>query len=116
MITGKVTSGLGKGKYYVDKYQQYFIEHLELIPYSGTLNLKVTEYPQLPEEKKITIKPSGQGQVDCYPIKINNKYKGALVIPHKTKHGNDTIEIIAPDNLRAALNLTDGDEITCELE
>ena len=113
IITGKITSGIGKGKYYVEKYQQYFIENLELICYPGTLNLITNQIPDLPEEKKISIKPSGQGQVDCYPIMINNKYKGAIVIPHKTKHSNEIIEIISPQYLREEYN--DGDEIKCEL-
>ena len=113
IITGKITSGLGKGQYYVEKYQQFFIEHLEFIPYSGTLNLIVDKIPTFPEENKIIIKPSGQGQVDCYPIKINNKYKGAIVIPHKTRHGENVIEIISPKYLREEYH--DGEEIKCEL-
>ena len=112
-IIGKITAGIGKGKYFVEKYQQYFIEHLEFISYPGTLNLHVTEYPSLPVEKKIIIKPSGQGQVDCYPILINNTYKGAIIIPHKTTHGKDIIEIISPKFFREEYN--EGDEIKCEL-
>tara|TARA_Y100000310_G_C20527142_1_gene736631 strand:- start:706 stop:1053 length:348 start_codon:yes stop_codon:yes gene_type:complete len=112
-ITGKITTGIGKGKYYVEKYQQYFIKHLEFISYPGTLNLFVSNYPLLPEDKKVIIKPSGQGQVDCYPIKINNKYKGAIIIPHKTIHGKEIIEIISPQFLREEYH--EGEEIKCEL-
>jgi len=115
MIIGKVSTGFGKGKQYVEKYQQYFIEHLEFIPYFGTLNLVVSNYPDLPEEKKVSIIPSGQGRVDCYPVLINNKYKGAIVVPHKTRHGNDVIELICPEHLREVFKLNDGDEIKCEL-
>ena len=48
-LEGEVTSGLGKGKYYMSKqvYQEEFDDKLGFRPFPGTLNLKVDE-----EERK----------------------------------------------------------------
>ncbi|MBU1622764.1 MAG: CTP-dependent riboflavin kinase [Nanoarchaeota archaeon] len=116
MITGKVVSGIGKGKYYIEMYQDYLEKKLGFTSFLGTLNLKVDDI-NLPQDKKILIIPKEKNwsKVDCYLVTINNKYKGAIIIPHKTEHGKDIIELIATENLRQKLNLENGDEIQCEL-
>ena len=108
MIKGIVTSGLGKGAFYIQKYAKY----LPLTSFPGTLNIK-SSY-QLPKGKTISPKEVDLHPIDIYPILINNTYKGIIVKPHKTQH-NNILEIVAEINLRETLQLQDGDEITCEL-
>ena len=86
--------------------------------YPGTLNINVKNKPFFEEAKKLVIKPNEEdlSQVDCYVVKINESTNGAIVIPHKTIHNHEIIELVAPVYLREKLNLHDGDEIPCELE
>jgi riboflavin kinase len=86
-------------------------------PYAGTLNLRLShegvKRRELLEEKcAMKILPaegycSGKlfkafiGSVEC-----------AVVIPEVPGYPSDILEIIAPVNLREALKLKDGDEIT----
>jgi riboflavin kinase, archaea type len=113
MITGSVTSGLNEGNVYVEKYKEKFHESLGFIPFPGTLNLKMEGV--FSRAGKVTISNPPFGKVDCLPILVGGKYKGAIVIPHKTRHSKEIVEIIAPINLREMLKLNNGDELTCEL-
>ena len=115
IIKGKLITGLGKGQYFIPKYNSEFQKYLGFLCYPGTVNIKVKEIHTFPTGKKIEIKPQQGGQVDCYLVNINKVLKGAIVIPHKTIHAKDIIEIVAPVNIREELYLNDGDEITCEL-
>ncbi len=127
MITGRVCTGLGKGNQYVPKYNMHFKEKLGMECHPGTLNLQIDEdsidlvADVLTEKKEVRIEPEQGGIVDCYPVAIRSTkmgqkvYNGAIVIPHKTAHGQDTVELISPVHLRQELELQDGDEIICEL-
>ena len=108
MIKATPISGLGKAAHYMKLYTKYFQSTLNFTPFPGTINLPIS--PELPQEKKITITPTESNihAIDCYKILINNKYKGAIVVPHKTIHNNIT-EIIVETKIPL------GDEIICEL-
>ncbi|MFH1276634.1 MAG: DUF120 domain-containing protein [Candidatus Woesearchaeota archaeon] len=108
-MEGILISGTGKGSYFVNLYSDLFQQKLGFKPFSGTLNLKINKTLTLNKDKKIIIKKEDYGQVDCYPILIQNNFKGYLLRPHKTQHPNDIIEIISPIHLREKLNLNDGD-------
>ncbi|MBS3116492.1 CTP-dependent riboflavin kinase [Candidatus Woesearchaeota archaeon] len=116
IIKGKIVSGLQKGHLFVSQYNPEFQKWLGFSSYPGTLNIKVKDVLLFPLQNKIQIKPPEGGIVDCYLTIINNVLKGAIVIPHKTRHPREIIEIIAPANIREMLHLKDGDEIQCELE
>lgn len=116
-IRGRVVSGLGEGQQYIAKYLEYFETTLGFTCHPGTLNMKVEKLPSFTGFKKFRIEPKEQefGAVDCYLVKINGEYDGAIVIPEKTKYGKDVLEVVAPVNLREELGLKDGDELVCEL-
>ena len=123
-LKGKIVSGLGKGKYFMElrQYVEQFEQKLGIKPYPGTLNVKI-DLSKLKEflsdlepiiihgfstdERKF-------GDVNAYKIKIN-KINAALIIPEKTRHSKDIIEIIAKERLRDKLNLKDNDEICIEI-
>lgn len=92
-------------------------------PYVGTLNLKMDEehlskyYSYLQSRKGILIEPVDGSYYagKCHRIRINNRVDGAIVVPLVPNYPRDQIEIIAPVNLREALGLVDGSEITIEL-
>ncbi|MFH1683016.1 MAG: DUF120 domain-containing protein [Candidatus Woesearchaeota archaeon] len=119
-IKGVVVSGLGEGAYYVSlkPYLAQFKNKLGIIPYKGTLNLRVDHNHLLSfisSMEKITIngfktKTRSFGPIDAY--KIN--YQGvdaAIIIPDRTSHKRETIEIISKVYLRDKFSLKDGDEV-----
>ena len=125
-IEGRVTSGVGEGKYYVslEGYRKQFIEKLGFDPYPGTLNLKIPKEQMyfrrlLDEEEGIHIdgfktEDRTFGEVKAFKCRING-IKGAVVIPQRTHYSKDILEIIAPVCLREKLNLEDGDKVVVEV-
>jgi len=120
-LAGRVVSGLGEGKYYLSlaQYVEQIEERLGFTPYAGTLNIKV-DVPRLEsflsaltpvyvhgfETKERTF-----GGLTGYGIKVNDRIDGALVIPDRTSHERDVVEIIAAPYLRKKLGLADGSKI-----
>jgi riboflavin kinase, archaea type len=122
-IKGVVESGFGEGSYYVSlkQYQEQFKKKLGYLPFSGTLNIRVdyNEFLQfIAAQQKIMIdgfKTATRtfGSIGVYIIKVNG-INSALVIPERTSHVRDTIEIISDVNFREKLKIKDKDivEIT----
>lgn len=126
-IAGLAENGLMKGAYYVEMFSDKFREKLGFVPYPGTLNIRLVwrgdmdTRKRLNTKKHILIEPfekDGKSFVDvkCYPCTINGKTKGAIVIPGKTDHPPEVIEIIAKDNLRETLSIKDNDCVVVELD
>jgi len=123
-FSGKLMTGLGQGGYYVGLkgYKKQFKGKLNFIPYAGTLNLKVGEKTgkEIRNISNFTLiegfatKKRNFGGLKCSKAKIEINGKsilGAVILPFRTVHGEDVIEIIAPDFLREKFNLKDGDEV-----
>lgn len=126
-LTGRVVSGLGEGSYYISKegYQKQFRKKLGFEPYPGTLDLKLntdskTLKKWLELEKGIEIegfstKERSFGRVKCFHSKINGE-EAAVVLPFRTHHEEDILEIISPLKIRDRFDLEDGDELEIEVE
>jgi riboflavin kinase len=119
-IQASVESGIGEGSYYVSqpKYVAQFIQKLNIDPYSGTLNVKV-DYPKflqfISSLDKIIIdgfksQNRSFGQIIAYRIKVNGE-RAAIVIPDRTSHSRDTIEIISRTHFRKRFKLKDNDKV-----
>ena len=119
VLQGKVFSGTGKGKCFVDlPWVRHQLENaLSSSPYSGTLNIRLKGKEI---EKKIILE-NAQGtmvvpQVGYYPGMLFKAKIGSLqcavVIPLVPNYPEDLLEIIAPVYLRSILNLVDGTEVT----
>ncbi|MDD9953284.1 MAG: CTP-dependent riboflavin kinase [Candidatus Woesearchaeota archaeon] len=115
MFAGVVTSGLGEGAQYVEKYNKYFQEVLGVQFFPGTVNLKVRERPAMQNGTIVTPEEDGLFPVTCYPATCDEK-QVFVVSPRKTEHGDDIVELLATENLRESLHLQDGDELQCELD
>ncbi|MBS3097233.1 CTP-dependent riboflavin kinase [Candidatus Woesearchaeota archaeon] len=117
VLKGIIEKGIGEGKYYMSmkQYQQQFKSKLGFDAYPGTLNLKVNKVEVMGFLSSLepviiegfTTKSRTYGSLTCYKIKING-IGGAIVIPERTRHEEETLEIIAPVHLRSKLNLKDG--------
>ena len=121
IFKGKVTSGLGEGRYYTEqsKYIEQFKEKLGFTPYPGTLNVEI-EYIEknklrlLKNHRAIDIeefktKNRTFGGVRCFKAKIDGT-DGAIVLPVRSHYSN-ILEFISKDFLRDKLGLKDGDDI-----
>ena len=123
-VVGKVKSGLGEGRYYVSKkpYVTQFTEKLGIIPYPGTLNIKIDpEYEstlrQIRGRKGIIIEGFSSddrtyGAVKAFKCKIKD-IDCALIFPYRSIY-RDVMEIISSDYLREKLNLKDDDTVKVE--
>ncbi|MFO8015782.1 MAG: DUF120 domain-containing protein [Candidatus Woesearchaeota archaeon] len=123
-FTGKLAGGLGKGGYFVGLkgYRRQFSSKLGFIPYAGTLNLKVSpstgrkvrSIPYFVMIEGFSTKKKSFGPLKCSKAKIEAKGRsaaGAVVLPFRTVHGDDIVEVIAPDHLRKKLRIKDGDDV-----
>jgi riboflavin kinase len=127
-LEGTVFTGLGEGAYYISKeyYMKQFIEKLGFDPFPGTLNLRLTTEYDLKTKAELESYPAVEiqgfknadrtfGLVKCYPAKIDNKTKGALVSALRSHYDVSVLEIIAPVCLRKQLNLKDGNKVKVEV-
>ncbi len=124
-LSGSVVSGLKDGKYYLSlpKYTRQFVKKLGFTPYPGTLNIVIEDRSKksmLGRMKGIVVDGFSignrvLGKVKCFPVLINKRVKGALVLPERSHYSSDTIEIVSQHNLREKLGLNDGSKVEIEL-
>ncbi len=120
-VVGIVFTGMGEGAYYVSRpgYVRQFVRKLGYKPYPGTLNLRLVSPPTrsfLERYRPIEIEgfqtlDRTYGSGKCYPVLIEGKYEGAIVVAERTHYGYDVIEVLSPYNLREVLGLKDGDKV-----
>jgi riboflavin kinase len=131
-LSGIVTSGMGEGKHYISLpgYMEQFVEKLDYEPFAGTLNLELVEESvrrraRLSAFEPITIEGWSDeertyGPAYCWPASVvggDGEYAPAHVIaPERTHHGDDQLEVIAPEKLRDVLDIDDGDEVTVHVK
>ncbi len=111
-LNGDIVDGLGEGKYYVQKYSKKIKEKLGIGPYPGTLNIKLDKESLLKRQLLREIEPiiidgfeeSGRkyGGLFAYRCEING-YDAAIVIPLRTHHGSEILELIADKRLKEKL-------------
>ena len=127
-LEGTVFTGFGEGAYYIAKevYRKQFIEKLGFDPYPGTLNLKLTSDYDIKTRTELEAYPAVKiegfknedrtfGLVKCYPVRIGNKVKGAMLSVIRTHYDVSVVELIAPVCLRKHLNLKDGNKLKVEV-
>ncbi len=137
IILGHVVSGKMMGKIFLSQegYVKRIKESLGFNPWPGTLNIKLEPKSQLKKrddlEKIDSIRIKGFetegkffGGLRCYPCKVRSlKIKdswnagtdGVVIVPDKTRHLPDIIEIISPVNIRESLSLKNKDIVSAEL-
>ena len=125
-ITGKATSGLGGGAFYMRQrgYKEQFRKKLGYEPYEGTLNLKVSgselsKLMVLLGEKGIPIDGfEGTGRTFGGAKVFRAKLKGvecAVILPIRTHH-TDVLEVISKEFLRPKLGIGDGEAVTLDVD
>ncbi|MDO8553433.1 MAG: DUF120 domain-containing protein [Candidatus Micrarchaeota archaeon] len=125
-IKGTIALGLGEGGYYIslEGYKKQFREKLGFEPFPGTLNLKLDKEQ---EEKRLMLREMDPiiiegwktedrsfGDLFAYKCKIDG-VEGAIVIPVRTHHGTEVLELVSPVNIKKKLGKKDGDLIKIEI-
>ncbi|MBI1987604.1 MAG: CTP-dependent riboflavin kinase [Nitrospinae bacterium] len=121
-LKGVIVSGLGEGRFFTELpwAKGQFIGKVGIDPYPGTLNLRLDSaevlkrWRELRNQPGITIVPPETGFCNgkCFKVLIQGKLSGAIVFPEVAGYPVDKLEVVAPHNLKEALEVQDGDEIT----
>lgn len=125
-IKGKIIEGLGEGGFYVSLqgYKKQFKEKLGFEPFPGTLNIKLDKNEiekryRLRELDPIIIEgwhdeKRSYGDLFAYKCKLDN-LDAAVVLPVRTHHGLDIIELVAPFNIKQKLRKKNEDVLTVRI-
>ena len=131
-LNGTVTTGMGEGRHYISLpgYMEQFVERLDYEPFAGTLNVELDEESVRERGRMDALDPvridgweddeRTYGPAFCWPATIEadaEQYEpGHVIAPERTHHGDDQLEVIAPDRLRDELDLVDGEELGVHVE
>ena len=130
-LSGTITTGMGEGKHYISLpgYERQFESELGYTPFPGTLNVDLDEAsvrsrPELSAQASVPIDSWEDGDrtfgaATCYPARLaadDRSYEPThVIVPDRTHHDEASLELIAPENLRDALGLDDGDTVSIHL-
>jgi len=131
-LRGTITTGMGEGRHYISLsgYQTQFESRLGYRPFPGTLNVELDQAsvrtrPKLSAQPSVPIDSWEDGDrtfgaATCYPARLEadgRQYQPAhVIVPDRTHHDDENLELIAPDKLRDELDLTDNDTLDIHLE
>jgi CTP-dependent riboflavin kinase len=121
ILSGVAAPGLGKAAQFTELawVRRQLVAKLDLPPYPGTFNIRL----HAPEQIRLwgLLKQSPGVQIDepaenncvavCYPVLINERVRGAILVPGVAGYPPDQVEVVAPESVRAALGARDGDRI-----
>ncbi|MFH0737731.1 MAG: DUF120 domain-containing protein [Candidatus Micrarchaeota archaeon] len=121
-IEGVISKGLGEGGYYVSLpgYLKQIAEKLGFDPYPGTLNIRIAaserwKRQRMMQKDPVTIsgfkdKERTYGDIFAYRCTVEGR-RCAVIIPIRTHHGPDVLELICPFNAKKKLGKGEGDRI-----
>lgn len=125
-IRGEIVDGLGEGKFYLRQsgYRKQFKEKLGFDPYPGTLNIRLSSQDIERRRQLLQLEPviiegfekQGRkfGDLFAYKAKVEGE-ECAIVVPLRTHHGHDVIEVAAAVNLKERLGKRKGEQALLEV-
>lgn len=122
VIKGKIVDGLGEGKFYLSQkeYRKQMKGKLGFDPYPGTLNIKLETQDQEKRRQLLQLEPviiegfekGGRKFGDLFAYRgIVDGNECAVVVPLRTHHGQDVLEIASEKNLKKSLGLKKGSQV-----
>ena len=120
-IQGEVVSGVGEAQRFlqIPWVRQQLVERLEIEPFPGTLNLRVSAeldraaLAWLKRQPGIPIEPQpGFCAARCYRVVLDGRLPAVALIPEVPGYPDDVLELVAPVRLRDALSVRDGSLLT----
>lgn len=122
IIAGKIIPGVKQGKFFtqLEWFQEQCADKLGFKPYPGTLNLEISgEYLPIVEslnrEEGIELISPDPKFCNAKAFSVSlGKISGAIIMPDEKVrvHATNIIEIVAPLNIKASLNVGNGDFIS----
>ena len=122
VIAGKIIGGAKQGAFFtqLEWFQEQCDQKLGFKPYRGTLNLEITgEYLPIVEslnrEEGIEIISPDPKFCNAKAFRVSlGEISGAIIMPDEKVrvHPKNIIEIVAPMEIKASLNVADGDFIS----
>lgn len=124
-LRGMTVSGLGKATGFLELawVREELAKKLALEAYPGTFNVRLTEPGSLVDWRTLTAQPgieieppnSSACVARCYPVLVNDRLPGAIILPHVANYPPDQVEVLAATSVRGELGLADGDPVTLQL-
>ncbi len=125
VLSGQLVTGKGEATFFTsaDWARAAFRDLVDIDPWPGTLNLRLTETEHLATWAEIRSTPGLLLRAPdpewcdgrCYPVLIAGNIGAAAVVPDVASYPEDQVEIIAAIRLRDALGVTDGHILTIEV-
>ena len=119
-ISGEVTTGKEEAQKFLSlkPYKEKIEEEIGFRPFPGTLNLEVRpeEREKFTEEREadriegFNYEGKDYGGLELYKVELKG-FEAALLDIDRADHGDEIVEVIASEKLRAELGLEDGDEV-----
>mgnify|MGYP003668766715 CR=1 FL=1 len=126
-LIGRLATGIGMGKIFtqLDWAKEQFVAGTGIDPFPGTVNVILDDpesfpvWVRLKKTDGIRMNNPNDGPHDCdakcWPVTIDGRIAGAIVFPLVDGYPPAQVEIIAAENVRAALDIEDGDTVTLTL-
>ena len=131
-LEGTVTSGMGEGRHYIalPGYMEQFRERLNYEPFHGTLNVDLTEESVRARAGLDSVEgvwidgwegdERTYGPATCYRASVETADGDSfdpchVIVPERTHHDEQQLEVIAPVKLRSELTLADDDSVTVRI-
>ncbi len=124
VLHGVVARGIGESACFTEIpwVKRQFKQKLGIDAYPGTFNIAIVEedldkLARLREAKGTEISPedekfcAGEG----FPVLVNRRIKGAVIIPRVADYPTSKLEIISAERIKGALSLQDGDPVEVEV-
>ena len=123
-VSGKVFSGMGKGRYYVGhpEYKKRFERSLGYVPYPGTLNVKLEDGGTIEALKQLrskggikvegfTLNGESFSNLTCFDGELRGE-RVTLLFIDVTYYNETVAELISPVYLRGRLGIRDGEDVS----
>ena len=125
MIKGTIAEGLRESGFFTQLpwVREQFMTRLGIDPYPGTLNLDVTDIEELhklreiKKQQGIEIVPPDHKfcAASGFPVLVEGKVSGALIIPRIPDYPESKAEIISSQKIMDVLSLQTGDSVQIEI-
>lgn len=124
-ISGEVVTGVGEAGAFTEIpwARNQFVDKLGIDPYPGTLNLilhlpaALETWARLKRQSDYVVEAPDPGWCNalCYPVRVADRFPGAIVFPEIPDYPETQVEIICALPLREKLSLKDGDTLSLEI-
>ena len=132
-LIGTITTGMGDAKKFLSLtgYLDQFRSLLGYEPFPGTLNITLNASSTQLKSNLLDLVPllihewtdgdRTYGPATCYSATITEPSNSKnipvhVILPEKTHHGADQLELLSPINLRKTLSLNDTDELHISIQ